>query len=149
MTLNFWKSKCFTACAIGLFAFAAGSLITSRLLHVSDVKADSNRVFELRVYHALPGKLPTLESRFRDKTSKLLARHDLKVVGYWVAEDPSANSFIFIAASSSQEEEKKNWGALAADPEFQQDVIKAEQAEKTVEKIDVTHMRPTDFSMIK
>jgi hypothetical protein len=148
MTFNFWKSKYFTACGIALVAFAAGSLITGRLLHANDVKADSDRVFELRVYHALPGKLATLESRFRDKTSKILARHNLQAVGYWVAEDPSANSFIFIAASSSQEEEKKNWDAFAADPEFQ-DVIKAEQAEKTVEKIDVTHMRSTDFSMIK
>ena len=149
MTLNFWKSKYFTACAIGLVAFAAGSLITGRLLHANEVKADSNRVFELRVYHAVPGKLPLLESRFRDTTSKILERHNLTAVGYWVAEDPSANSFIWIAASSTHEDEKKNWDALYADPEFQKDVLKAEQAEKTVEKIDVTHMRPTDFSMIK
>ncbi len=149
MTLNFWKSKCFAACSIGLFAFAAGSLITGRLLHGNEVKADSNRVFELRVYHALPGKLPALESRFRDKTSKILVRHNVKAVGYWVAEDPSANSFIWIAASSNEEEEKRDWGAVAADPEFQQDVIKAEQIEKTVEKVDVTHMRPTDFSAIQ
>jgi hypothetical protein len=148
MTLNFWKSKCWTACSIGLVAFAAGSLITGWLLHVNDVKADSNRVFELRIYHALPGKLPALESRFRDKTSKILDRHNLKVVGYWVAEDPSANSFIWIVADSSREEAKKNWDAFGADPEFQ-DVIKAEQAERLVEKVDVTNMRPTDFSMIK
>ena len=148
MTLNFWKSKCWTACSIGLVAFAAGSLITGWLLHVNEVKADSNRVFELRIYHALPGKLPALESRFRDKTSKILDRHNLKVVGYWVAEDPSANSFIWIVAHSSRGEAKKNWDAFGADPEFQ-DVIKAEQAEKTVEKVDVTYMRPTDFSMIK
>jgi len=147
MTLNFWKSKCWTACGIGLVAFAAGSLITSRLLHVSHVEADGNRVFELRVYHALPGKLPALVSRFRDKTSKILARHDLKVVGYWVTEDPSANSFIWIVADSSREEAKKNWDAMVADPEFQ-DVIKAEQAEKLVEKVEVTYMRPTDFSII-
>jgi hypothetical protein len=148
MTLDFWKSKCFTACGIGLFAFAAGSLVTGRLLHADDVKADGDRVFELRVYHALPGKLPALESRFRDKTSKMLARHNLKVVGYWVAEDASANSFIWIVDDSSREEAKKNWAAMFADPEFQ-DVIKAEQAEKLVEKVDVTYMRPTDFSMIK
>jgi hypothetical protein len=148
MTLNFWKSKCFTACGIALVAFAAGSSITSRLLHVNEVNADNNRVFELRVYHALPGKLPALESRFRNNTSKILARHNLKAVGYWVAEDPSANSFIWIVASSSREEEKKNWDAMMADPEFQ-DVIKSEQAEKTVEKIDETYMRPTDFSAIK
>jgi NIPSNAP len=149
MTLNFWKSKYFAACASAMVAFAAGSLITGRLIHANEVKADSNRVFELRVYHALPGKLPALESRFRDKTSKILARHNVKAVGYWVAEDPSVNSFIWIAASSNQEEEKRDWGAVAADPEFQQDVIKAEQAEKTVEKVDLTHMRPTDFSAIQ
>lgn len=149
MTLNFWKSKYWTACGIGLVAFAAGSSITSQLLHVNDVKADSNRVFQLRVYHALPGKLPMLESRFRDTTSKILARHNVTAVGYWAAEDPAANSFIWIAASSSAEEEKKNFDAMFADPQFQQDVIKAEQSEKTVEKVDVTHMRPTDFSMIK
>jgi NIPSNAP len=148
MTLNFWKSRWFTAGATALVALSAGSLITGWLLHANAVKADSSRVFELRVYHALPGKLLALESRFRDKTSKILDRHNLKVVGYWVAEDPSANSLIWIAASSSHEEEKKNWDAMVADPEFQ-DVIKAEQAEKTVEKVDVTRMRPTDFSAIK
>jgi hypothetical protein len=148
MTPNFCKSKYFTACATVLVAFGAGSLMTGWLLHANEVKADSNRVFELRVYHALPGKLPALESRFRDKTSKILARHDLKVVGYWVAEDPSANSFIWIVADSSREEAKKNWEAMMADPEFQ-NVIKDEQAEKLVEKVDVTYMRPTDFSMIK
>ena len=148
MTLNFRKSKCWTACSVGLVAFAAGSSITGRLLHVNDVRADSNRVFELRVYHALPGKLPALESRFRDKTSKILARHNLQVVGYWVTEEASDSSFIWIVADSSREEAKKNWAAMMADPEFQ-DVIKAEQAEKLVEKVDVTYMRPTDFSMIQ
>jgi hypothetical protein len=148
MTLNFWKSKGWTACSIGLVAFAAGSFITGRLLSVHEVKADSNQVFELRVYHALPGKLPALEARFRDKTSKILARHDLKVVGYWVAEEASDNSFIWIVADPSREEAKKNWAAMMADPEFQ-DVIKAEQAEKLVEKVDVTYMRATDFSLIR
>jgi hypothetical protein len=148
MALNFWKSKCWTACSVGLVAFAAGSSITGRFLHVNDVRADSNRVFELRVYHALPGKLPALESRFRDKTSKILARHNLQVVGYWVTEEASDSSFIWIVADSSREEAKKNWAAMMADPEFQ-DVIKAEQAEKLVEKVDVTYMRPTDFSMIQ
>ena len=150
MTLNFWKSKCWTACVIALVAFAAGSSITGRLLHVNEVKADSNRVFELRVYHALPGKVPALESQFRDTTSKLLAKHDLKVVGYWVPEGAPAwdNTFIFMVAHSSREEAKKNWDAFRADPEFQE-VIKSEQANKTVEKIDVTYMRPTDFSPIR
>jgi hypothetical protein len=95
------------------------------------VRADSNRVFELRVYHTLPGKVPELESQFRDTTSKLLAKHDLKVVGYWVTEGTPAwdNTYIFMVAHSSREEAEKNWDASWADPEFQE-VIKAEQANK-------------------
>ena len=88
MTLNCWKLaswkfKGWTVCAIALFSFAAGSLVTARLAYINRVRADSNRVFELRVYHTLPGKVPELESQFRDTTSKLLAKHDLKVAGYW------------------------------------------------------------------
>ena len=150
LTLSRWEFKSWTVCAIALVSFAVGSLITVRLVRVSQVRADSNRVFELRVYHAVPGKLPALESRFRDTTSKLLAKHDLKVVGYWVPEDAPAwdNTFTFMVAHSSREEAKKNWDAFRADPEFHE-VLKAEEADKTVEKIDVTYIRPTDFSPMK
>jgi NIPSNAP len=145
-----WKSKGWTVCAIALVSFASGSLITARLEQVNQVRADSNRVFELRVYHAVPGKLPALESRFRDTASKLLTKHDLKAVGYWVAEDVPAgdNTFIYILAHPSRDEAKKNWDAMMADPEFQE-VIKSEQANKLVEKVDSTYMHPTDFSPMK
>jgi len=149
MTLNRGKFKGWTVCGIALLSFAAGSLISVRLAQISQVRADSNRVFELRVYHTVPGKVPALESRFRDSTSKLLAKHDLNVVGYWVPEDAAwDNTFIFMVAHSSREEAKKNWDAMRADPGFQE-MLKSEQTEKTVEKIDSTYMRPTDFSRMK
>jgi hypothetical protein len=150
MTLSFWKSKWWTVCGVALVSFAVGSLVTARFAHTNEVRADNNRVFELRVYHALPGKLPALESRFRDTTSKLLAKHDLHVVGYWVSEGAPGfdNTFIWIVAHDSREEAKKNWDALVADPDFQA-VIKAEQASALVEKVDSTYMRPTDFSPMK
>jgi NIPSNAP len=150
MTGDFSKLKCWAAWGIAALSFAAGSLVTSRWSHMQQASADSNRVFELRVYHALPGKLPALESRFRDKTSKILARHNLDAVGYWVTDDASAseNEFIWVVAHSSREEGKRNWAAMMADPEFQE-VIKAEQTDKQVEKVDVTEMRPTEFSPIK
>jgi hypothetical protein len=149
-TLNRLIFKGWTVCGIALVSFAAGSLITARLSHLNQVRADSNRVFELRVYHAVPGKLPALESRFRDTASKLLAKHDLKAVGYWVPEDAPAsdNTFIYILAHPSREEAKKNWDAMFADPAFQE-MVKSEQAEKLVDKVDVTYMRPTDFSAMK
>jgi hypothetical protein len=152
MARNSRKFKGWTVCGIALVCFAAGSVITARLAHIGQVRADSNRIFELRVYHAVPGRLPALESRFRDTTSKLLAKHDLNVVGYWVPQDAPAwdNTFLWIVAHASREQAKKNWDAMRADPDFQELIREnSEPASKLVEKIDVTYMRPTDFSPMK
>jgi hypothetical protein len=148
-----WKFKGWIACGTALLSFAAGSLTTARLMHVNQVRADSNRVFELMVYHAVPGKVPTLESIFRD-VSKLQAKHDLNVVGYWVPnDDPAwANTFIYLVAHPSREEAKKNWDALHADPAFPE---YRKQAAPLIEKVDEgyrvdeVYMRPTDFSAMK
>jgi len=144
------KFQGWNACGIALVSFAAGSLITARLAHTNQVRADGNRVFELCVYHAVPGKMPALESRFRNTTSKLLAKHDLNVVGYWISEDGAAwdNTFIWVVAHASREEAKKNWEAMRADPGFQE-MVKSEQTEKLVQKVDSTYMHPTDFSPMK
>jgi hypothetical protein len=150
MTISSRKFSGSTVCGIALVAFAAGSLIAARLAGTTRVRADSNRVFELRIYHSVPGKVPALESRFRDTASKLLAKHGLDAVGYWVPEDAGAfdNSFVYILAHPSREEAKKNWDAMFADPAFQE-MMKSEQADKLVEKVDSVYMRPTDFSPIK
>jgi hypothetical protein len=155
MKLNRWKAKVrkfngWSVCGMALVAFAAGSLTTARWIHVNPVSAASDRVFELRVYHAAPDKLPALESNFRDTWSKLLAEHDLKVVGYWVPEGVPAwdNTFIYLVAHSSREEAKKNWDGMRADPATQE-MLKSERADKLVEKIDSTYMRPEDFSPMK
>jgi hypothetical protein len=150
MAANFWKSKCWTTWGIALLSFAAGSLMTARPARLNQARADTDRVFELRVYRAMPGRLPALESRFRDTASKLLAKHDLKAVGYWVPVDAPAsdNTFIYILAHPSREEARKNWDAMFGDPAFQE-MVKSEQADKLVEKVDVTYMRPADFSPMK
>ena len=155
MTFNYWKFKVWqsegwSVCAIALLSFTAGSLITARLAYVDHVRANSNRVFELRIYHTAPGKLPAVESGFRDTYSKLFAKHGLQVVGYWIPEGTAAwdNTFVYLVAHSSREEAKKNWDAMLADPATQE-AIKSEEANKLVEKIDRTYMRSTDFSPIK
>jgi hypothetical protein len=139
-----------TVCGIALVSFAAGSLITARLAQVSQAQAASDRVFELRIYHAVPGKVPALESRFRNTASKLLAKHDLDAVGYWVPEDAPAfnNTFVYVLAHPSREAAKRNWDAMRNDPGFLE-MMKSEEAEKLVEKIDSAYMRPTDFSAMK
>lgn len=123
----------------------AGSQLARSLTQIPAASPEGKRVFELRIYHAVPGKLPVMEARFREKTSKILARHNLHVLAYWVTEDPAENTFVFLLAHASREEARKDWDAFRLDPEFQE-VAKSEQAEKTLEKADILWLRPTDFS---
>jgi hypothetical protein len=147
------KCKRWLACVTSLLSFAAGSLITVRLMHLNQVRGDSNRVFQLMIYHTVPGQVPALESIFRD-VAKLQAKHDLNVVGYWVPTDDPAwtNTFIYLVAHPSQEEAKKNWHALHADPAFPEYRKQAAPLiEKVAEeyKVDEIYMRPTDYSAMK
>jgi hypothetical protein len=147
------KFKGWIVCGTALISFAAGSLLTARLMHLNQVRADSNRVFQLMVYHAVPGKVPDLESIFRD-VAKLQAKHDLNVVGYWVPnDDPAwANTFIYLVAHPGRDEAKRNWDALHADPAFPE---YRKQAAPLIEKaddgyrVDEVYMRPTDYSAMK
>ena len=147
------KFKAWIICGTALVSFAAGSLLTARLAHLNQVRADGNRVFQLMVYHTVPGQVPALESIFRD-VSKLQAQHALNVIGYWVPnDDPAwANTFIYLVAHPSQEEAKKNWAALHADPAFPEYRKQAAPLIEKVDdacKVDEVYMRPTDYSAIK
>ena len=147
------KFKGWKVCGTALISFAAGALLTARLMHLNQVRADSNRVFQLMVYHTVPGKAPALESIFRD-VSKLQAKHDLNVVGYWIpSDDPAwADTFIYLVAHPSRDEAKKNWDALHADPAFPE---YRKQAAPLIEKVnegyrvDEVYMGPTDFSAMR
>jgi hypothetical protein len=147
MTLNR-----FSVCGIAVLAFAAGSLFTARLSRTEKVRADSNRVFELRIYHTVPGKTSALQAEFRDKVTKLFAKHDLSPVGFWAPVDAPAsdNTFVYILAHPNRDEAKKHWAAFQADPDFQA-MIKSQGTPETkiVEKVDSTYMDPLDFSPMK
>ena len=140
-------------CATAVISFAAGSLVTARLTGLNRAKADSNRVFELLIYHAVPGKGPALESLFRD-VSRLQAKHGLEVVGYWVPnEDPAwKDTFVYLVAQPSRDGATKNWHALHADPEFPRYRKSAEallEKDSHQFKVDEIYMRPTDYSAMK
>ena len=149
-----WKSKGWSVCGMALLSFAAGSLLTARLMHLNHVKADSHRVFELMVYHTKPGKVPALEAIFRD-VSKLQTKHDMHVVGYWVpgGDDPVwANTFLYLVAHRDLDEAKKNWHALHADPAFPEYRDQAAQILEQADgkyRVDEVYMRPSDFSAMK
>lgn len=105
-------------------------------------------IFELRIYHALPGKLNDLVARFRDHTDALFAQHGMKSVAYWMPldEPQRSNTFIYILQHPSREAAAANWKSFQADPAWISVKEKSEANGKLVEKIDSTFMELTDFS---
>jgi NIPSNAP len=108
----------------------------------------STTVYELRIYHAAPGKLDELVARFRDHTMKLFADHGMKSVAYWTALDEPTKStmFFYILEHPSREAAAANWKAFQDDPEWQKVKAKTEANGKLVDKVDSTYLALTDFS---
>jgi len=108
----------------------------------------STTVYELRVYHTFPGKLPDLLARFRDHTDKLFARHGMKSLAYWVPTDEPTKSdtLVYILEHPSREAAKTNWKSFEDDPEWKAVREKTEAPGKIVDKVDSTYMSLTDFS---
>jgi hypothetical protein len=105
-------------------------------------------VYELRIYHAAPGKLDELLARFRDHTDKLFARHGMKSVAYWTPldEPQKGNMLIYILRHPSREAATANWKSFQDDAEWKSVKAKSEENGTLVEKVDTTFMRLTDFS---
>jgi NIPSNAP protein len=143
-------SRLFIAAVI-LLSLAAGSLVAPRLTHAESDGSPSGRVFELRVYHTLPGRLPQLLATFRDHNVAYLKKHGMTSIGYWTPQDAPAseNTLIFIVAHESREAADRNWKEFRADPEWQKLAKASLAGGEIVEKIDSTFMTPTDYSALK
>jgi NIPSNAP len=147
------KSVRLIVCGTALLSFLAGILLGSYLFHPGPVQASSDRVFELMIYHTLPGKAPDLESIFRDSAA-LQAKHGLDVIGYWVPnEDPAWNdTFIYLIAHPSRAEAVAHWKEFHSDPAFpaaRKAAAALIQQQNGEYKVDEIYMRPTDFSRMK
>lgn len=109
------------------------------------------RIFELRIYHAAPGKMQALHERFRNVTSKLFVKHGMTIIGYWSPTDEKAaeKKMYYVLAYPSKAAADKAWAAFRADPDW----IKAKAASEVngtlVDKIESIYMNPTDYSPLK
>jgi hypothetical protein len=108
----------------------------------------SDTVYELRTYHAAPGKLDALLARFRDHTVAIFSRHGMKSVAYWtpVDEPQKSNTLTYILQHPSRAAAEANWKAFRDDSEWKSVSAKSEENGKLVEKVDSTFMSLTAFS---
>jgi NIPSNAP len=98
---------------VGLFGLAASAAAQEGKV--------SERVYELRTYTTLPGRLPALHKRFAEHTMKLFEKHGMKNEGYWTPTDEKLKetTLIYIISHESLAAAEKSWAAFQADPEWQ------------------------------
>ena len=122
-------------------------LLTAALLLTMTLAAET-RVYELRTYHTLPGKLDALLTRFRDHTTRIFEKHGMENIGYWIPKD-QPNTLIYIISHKNMDAAKKSWDEFRADPVWVKVRDASEANGKIVEKVDSVYMTPTDFSKLK
>jgi hypothetical protein len=102
----------------------------------------SGRVYELRTYTTLPGRLPALEKRFAEHTLKLFEKHGMKNEMYWIPTDEKLkeNTLIYVVSHDSTEAADKSWKAFQADPEWHKARDASEADGKIVAKVERVYM---------
>ncbi|MCU0228536.1 MAG: NIPSNAP family protein [Bryobacterales bacterium] len=118
---------------------------------VSPALAQDGKVYELRTYTTMPGKLPDLLARFKNHTTALFEKHGMKNVGYWVPTDAerSQNTLIYIVEHASMDAAKRSWDGFRSDPAWLKARDESERNGKINQKVESVYMKATDFSKLR
>lgn len=108
------------------------------------------RVFEMRTYHTLSGRLDALHKRFREHTNGIFVKHGMSLIGYWTPSEGEAskNTLVYILAYPSMAAREASWKAFREDPDWEKAREASEKDGKIVEKVDSVFLTPTDYSPI-
>jgi hypothetical protein len=128
-----------------------GLILGAGFAQLRAAEPSSGRVFEIRTYHCVPGRLEALNKRFREHTMKVFEKHGMTNVAYWTFEDSPAkeNTLIYVISHASREQAAKNWDEFRNDPEWKQIAADSEKGGKIVEKVDSVFVEATDYSPLK
>jgi NIPSNAP len=126
--------------------FRIASIVVLALAGTLPAAEKETRLFELRVYYAVKGKLDNVNARFRDHTVKLFEKHGITNIGYWVPIDNPDERLIYVIAHKDLESRNKSFASFGADPEWKKAAADSEKDGKIVSKIDYFLLTATDFS---
>ena len=133
-----------------VIVFCAAAVLRLSAAEQKEGKSASQggRYFEMRTYHANPGKMDALNRRFREHTNRLFVKHGIDLVGYWEPVDQK-DTLIYILGYPSKEARDASWKAFQSDPDWVKAKAESEKDGVLVNKVDQVFMTPTDYSPIK
>jgi len=110
------------------------------------------RVFDLRVYSVLPGKLDAFRARWRDHAVPIYARHGMQSLGWWVSDKKDAvgnDQLICLLAGDSLESLHQSIAVFHKDPNWQHVEKETERDGKLRSGVAAFKLTSTDFSTLK
>ena len=107
-------------------------------------------VYEMRIYHCVPGRLPALLKRFETITLGIWERHGIRQAGFWTTLIGSSNQTLtYMLAWESLAERETKWTAFQADPEWNAKRAETEKDGAIVGHIVSEMLVPTGFSSVR
>jgi hypothetical protein len=107
-------------------------------------------IYELRIYRAVPGRLPAVMKRFETITLDLWKRHGIRQAGFWTTLIGESNQELtYMLAWDSLAEREQKWNAFQSDPEWIAKRAETEKDGAIVANIARSFLVPTSFSAVK
>ncbi len=107
-------------------------------------------MYEMRIYHCMPGRLPDLNQRFESVTLKLWEKHGFRQVGFWTTLVGTSNQDLtYLLEWKDMAERERVFAAFMSDPEWQKARAETEKNGPIVASISNSFLAPTAYSRLK
>ena len=107
-------------------------------------------LYELRIYHAYPGRLAALHKRFETITLKLWERHGIRQAGFWTTIIGESNQTLYYMLQwESLADRETKWNAFGVDPAWLEARAKTEANGPIVANVKNFILGPTPYSAVK
>ena len=107
-------------------------------------------LYELRVYEAMPGRLPDLNKRFETVTLKIWEKHGIRQVGFWTAYVGESNQqLLYLLEWKDLGERERVWNTFQSDPEWLKARAETEKNGPIVARVSNQILAPTSYSKMR
>ena len=107
-------------------------------------------IYEMRIYHCLPGRLPDLNKRFESATLTIWERHGIRPVGFWtVLVGENNQDLVYMLEWKDMAERERIWNAFQSDAEWLAKRAETEKNGPLIASISNSFLAPTAYSKLK
>ncbi len=104
------------------------------------------RLFELRVYKAEPGRQSDLLKVIESTSLSYMAKHKIALEAAWVPVDSKDERVFTLVSHQDQKSAAASWEAFQADPDWKRDIEKAYGGSKPVKGLERVYLTVNDYS---